>query len=158
MKKFVVAILLVAALCIGVIAGGNWALRRWVEQSAECERSMLATSESPDGAWTAILEEHVCSTVMFGSTTVDAAVLLRQAVHQQGTPQYIFSVDTHSGPEMRPLVQWTASRALQITVPNKSLIGLRKRDYDGVKIVVLFNPDAPEERAQFLKGLGLPPE
>jgi len=156
MKKVLVGTALVAAFASTLLVGGDWALRKWVERSAECERSTLSTSASPDAAWTAVLEEHICSTAMFASTTVSDTVALRQSGSQERSTDYVFGVDAHGDPKMRPLLQWIASRTLLVTVPNKSLIGLRKNNYDDVKVVVRFDPDDPEERAQFLKGVGLP--
>jgi hypothetical protein len=44
---------------------------------------------------------------------------------------------------------------LELTVPNKSLIGLQRSSYKGIEITIKFNPDDPAERRQFLDGLGL---
>lgn len=53
-------------------------------------------------------------------------------------------------------MRWLSMNKLQITVPNKSLIGLQKSSYDGVDIMIKFEPDAPDERKQWLNSLGLP--
>jgi hypothetical protein len=63
----------------------------------------------------------------------------------------VFGLDIHGHREDRPRLWWLSPTKLQITVPNKSLIGLQKADYQGIEIVVKFEPDDPAERERFLK-------
>lgn len=68
----------------------------------------------------------------------------------------VFAFDEGGHPESRPLTHWLSTSKLQIIIPNKSLIGLQKSNYEGVDMLVKFEPDDSSERAQWLKALGLP--
>jgi hypothetical protein len=70
----------------------------------------------------------------------------------------VFALDENGRPENRPITRWLSSQKLQITIPNLSLVGLQKRSYQGVEIIVKYEPDDPAARDQWLMGLGLAPE
>ncbi len=68
----------------------------------------------------------------------------------------VFAIEEHGDPTNRPTLRWLSPQKLQIAVPNKSLIGLQKSSYEGIDIVIKFEPDDPAERERWLKSLGLP--
>ena len=127
---------------------------------AECEHETISTLMSPDGSWVAVVLEVICSNQAFGMTNVtDGVQLVRRGDEPKKSSESndVFIVDRGSWEE-RPLTRWLSPSKLQITVPNKSLIGLQKNSYDGVDIVVKFEPDDPVERERWLKSRGLPPK
>jgi hypothetical protein len=83
-----------------------------------------------------------------------------QLVHRGEKPTResdVFANEDLGLSENHPILQWMSPQKVQITVPNNSLIGLRKSSYEGIEIDVKFEPDDPVERARWSKGLGLRP-
>jgi hypothetical protein len=112
---------------------------------------------SPNDISVAYLDEGICSDGLFQTTIVDYVQVARRGV-EPTRENDVFATDVHGGLEDHPAVQWLSSQKLQITVPNKSLIGLQKGSYNGVDVAVTFDPDDPVARQQFLKSLGLQPK
>jgi len=155
-------------LITSMFATGLFALTEIaMAQKAGCEGETISMLLSPDDAWIALVQEHVCSDGWFvttvtgtvqlvGRDAIDAVRLGRHA-EQPRHPNDIFAVDEHGRWENRPLTRWLSPKKLQITVPNKSLIGLYKGSYEGIEIIVKYEPDDPAERERWLKSLGLAP-
>lgn len=133
--------------------------------AAECTNRVISTLLSPDDGWVAVVQETFCSNDAFAmSSTGDAVELVRPGVElpiniRPGVEPIknntVFGLDRGSW-EDRPLTQWLSPSKLQITVPNKSLISLQKSSFEGVEIVVRFDPDDPAERERWLKSLHPP--
>jgi hypothetical protein len=123
---------------------------------AECEGEMISMLVSPDDGWVALVQEVVCSGEGFGTTAITDGVQIvrRGEVPEKGND--VFGVDEGGRAEIRPLTRWLSPQKLQITVPNKSLIGLQKSSYEGIEIVIKFEPDDPAERERWLNSHGLP--
>ncbi|MGH7152431.1 MAG: hypothetical protein ACREF3_00780 [Acetobacteraceae bacterium] len=68
----------------------------------------------------------------------------------------ILSVDTDGVDAKRPRVAWIANNVLQITAANLSYVAIDRREYDGVRIVLRFDPDDPATRTAWLKWLHTP--
>ena len=128
------------------------------EEKAECERETISMLLSPDDAWVALVQEDVCSGGGFATTGVTDTVQLIRRSEEPKHENDIFALEEHGNPLNRPVTRWLSPQKLQITVPNKSLIGLKKESYEGIDVVIKYEPDNPEEREQFLKGLGLAPK
>src|SRR5260370_4105295 len=104
-----------------------------------------------DHTWRGMVREEVCSAGAFITTAVDIVNLSRTGSDGvKGNGGDVFAVDGGGPPEDRPVVRWLGPRLLEIVVPNKSSIGLRKDAFDGVTIRVSFTPDNPEERRRWL--------
>jgi hypothetical protein len=58
----------------------------------------------------------------------------------------------------RPLVAWSASNVLRITVPLRSLLNILTRQAGGVRVDIHFDPDDLAARAAWLKQTNLPPD
>jgi hypothetical protein len=135
--------------------------------SPPCEREMIAKSSSPDGSWIAFIQEGTCTS---GSVTVstDTVRLAKREsfdeVHQRShveKAEYendVLVVDYYGRAENRPLLRWLSLSQLQITIPNISNVGLRKRSFQGVDILVTYDPDDPAARQKWRKERGLAPE
>ncbi len=133
--------------------------------AAECTSRVISTLLSPDDSWIAVVRETVCSNEGFAmGSTGDAVELIRSGAElpmniQRGIEptngNIVLGLDRGSWKD-RPIVQWLSPNKMQITVPNKSLVGLRKSSFEGIEIAIRFDPDEPAERERWLKSLGLP--
>jgi len=137
------------------------------QDKRSCQGETISALKSPDDQWLALVQEDVCSDGYFVTTVTDTVQLVHsdatdavQFSQHPGTPNHendVFALDEHGNPVNRPLTRWLSPATLQITVPNKSLIGLQKGSYEGIDIVVRFEPDDPAERQRWLRSLGLLP-
>jgi hypothetical protein len=133
--------------------------------AAECTNRVISTLLSPDDSWIAVVRETFCSNESLAmSSTGDAVELIRSGAElpmniQQGIEPIksntVLGIDRGSW-EDRPITRWLSPNKMQITVPNKSLISLRKSNFEGIEIAIRFDPDDPSERERWLKSLDLP--
>jgi hypothetical protein len=138
------------------------------QQKGGCEREAISMLMSPDDTWIALVYENICSDGAFVTTVTDTVQLARRDttdtikliwhVEEPKHEKDVFTVDEGGHPQDRPLTRWLSPQKLQITVPNKSLIGLQKNSYEGIEVVIKFEPDDPTERERWLKSLGLAPK
>ena len=134
-------------------------LSAYAEQaSSGCQREMIAMIVSPDDVWVAMVQEEVCSGPGIATTGVSDIVQLVRRGQEPRDNDDVFAIEEHGDPANRPVMQWLSAQKLQITVPNKSLIGLNKGGYKGVEIAVRYEPNDPVARQQWLRGLGLAPK
>jgi hypothetical protein len=123
---------------------------------AECTHKLVSTLRSPDDTWIAVVQEITCSNDAFGMTTiVDQLGLVRPGAETR-FGEAIFAVDIGGNWRSRPLTRWLTSTKLEVMVPNFSLIGLHKCDFEGVEVLVKFDPEDPAARERWLKSLGIP--
>jgi REP element-mobilizing transposase RayT len=94
----------------------------------------------------------------YRAAPIDSEVQFVRPGEEANHQNDIFALEEHGNPLNRPLTQWLGPRKLQITVPNRSLIGRKKRRHEDVEIVIKYDPDDPAEKARFLKELGFAPE
>jgi hypothetical protein len=138
------------------------------QEKGGCQRRTISALMSPDDAWVAFVQEDMCSDGYFVTTITDTVQLVCcdaagavQLTWHPDKPRHendVFALDEHGQPENRPLTRWLSPQKLQITVPNKSLIGFQKSSYEGIEIVIKYEPDDPVERERWLKSLGLSPK
>jgi hypothetical protein len=132
------------------------------QQKAGCERRAISMRMSPDYVWVAVVHENVCSDGYFVTTLTYVVQLLRREsldsirlIPYSDKPQndndVLAGEMSHENP---PELRWVSASKLQITVPNRSLIGLQKRSSDGVEVVLKFDPDDPSDRERWLKERG----
>ena len=153
---------LIVSVCL--LNGGAFATE--TQQKGGCQRLTISAEISPDETWWALTQEDVCSDGYFVTTIIDTVQLVRRETvdtidltEHPIEPRHeddVFAVEEHGHPENRPLTRWLSPQILQITVPNKSLIGLRKPTFQGIEISIKYDPDDPVERERWLKSLGLP--
>jgi hypothetical protein len=117
--------------------------------SLGCQREVIATGLSPDDKWVAIVQEEVCSGLGMASTGIMEAVQIAARDQEPEKGDDVFVMNGSGDPMRRPNIRWLSPTTLQITVPNKSLIGLEKKNYVGIDIVTKFEPDDPAERERF---------
>ena len=142
-----------AALSLAI--GPILALTDLFRDRSGCSRDAVDMLASPDGDWEAFVQDEICSDGAFVTTVVDFVQLARRGM-KPTRKNDVFAIQAHG--VYRPLLHWQSSHELQITVPDKSYIGLRKHSYRGVDVVVRFDHDDPTERNKLLKSLGLDPE
>jgi hypothetical protein len=123
-----------------------------------CDIERLSTFPSPDDMWVMAVDEYACSGKSFGTSGITDVVQLFRKGDKPTRQNDVFAVNESGHPEYRPQVRWLSPTKLEIVAPNKSLIGLRKRTYESIEVVVKFDPDDSAERARFLKEAGLPAE
>lgn len=143
------------ALVVMTISGNTC-----VYGAAECNRNTFSKAPSPDYAWVAFQQEETCSDGAFVTTAMDVIGLVPRGDERKAEGSRdslktydIFASEAH-GAEYRPIIKWLSPQILQITVPNRSFIGLQKNTFNGIDIVVRFNPDDPEERRKLLESRG----
>ena len=148
--------ILLLGFCSLLLGGISLSLIGFAKQPLECDRKTISMMMSPDTTWVALLEEETCSGSGPATTGItDVVQVFRLGVPPNGRND-VFAMAKH--PLMRPALQWLDSSTIQVTVPNISLIGLRKRNYEGISVVIKFDPNEPDARASFLKSLGMPPD
>jgi hypothetical protein len=145
-------------LIIFTIATSALAFSGSANGELRCDRKTISMLMSPDDSWIAFVQEDTCSGESFATTGITDIVQLARPGQKATATDDVFAVVEHGNPLNRPLTQWLTPRKLQITVPNKSLIGLKKSQHEDIEIVVKYQPDDPAERQRFLKELGLPPD
>ena len=133
----------------------------------ECERETIAAVVSPDNIWVALVQEGVCSDGGLVTVSTNTVRLARrdstdtiQLARRPEMPEHandILVVDDYGHAENRPLTQWLSPRKLQITIPNLSGVGLQLSSYQGVEIIVKYEPDDPSAREKWKKEHGLAP-
>jgi hypothetical protein len=119
-----------------------------------CHSKLLETVKSPDGASAAFLLQEVCSNGSF-ITTVNDIVEMRI---REGEKSRVLAVSTSGNDDDHPKLLWISNTKFHIIVDNRALIGLRRPNFEGVEINLLFNPGDAAQRQQFLKSLGVKEE
>ena|SRR5216683_741033 len=134
----------------GLLLGGV------VQAAGECQRTTVSALMSPDETWMAEVQEEVCSGPGFAVTGMTNIVVLMRRGEEPKRENDVFAF--YAGPNKGPLIEWLSSEKLQIIIPNKSLVGLKKSSYANIEIIIKFNPDDPPERERWLRELGLAPK
>ena len=134
------------ALCVTV----SWAARTG---SQSCERTPIAVAVSPNDDYVALVTEEVCAGSGIATTGISDVVSIKAHAEKSSEEQDVFFVEEHGDPENRPIAAWISPYKLQIKVPNRSLIELKKEKFQRVEISVKFDPDDPADRERWLKSL-----
>jgi hypothetical protein len=133
-----------------------------------CERQSISVEVSPDSSWVALVQEGVCSdgglvtvstyTVPLIQRNLSDTIQLGRRSEEPDHEGDVFVVDDYGSPQNRPLLQWLSPRKLQITIPNISGVGLQKNNYQGVDVVIKYEPDDPAARDRWKRARGLSPK
>jgi len=127
------------------------------------EKRFSAVSFARQCLGSACFQEVVCSDGRLVTISTDTVQLARRDAYRYdplGRRAHILPSTTtislwliyYGHPENRPLVQWLSPQKLQITIPNFSGVGLQSSSYEGVNIIVKFEPDDPIARGEVAKG------
>ena len=120
-----------------------------------CSHTTVTQVSSPDGSWSAILDEAVCDGGL-GTSVVDSVRVA--SVHTPSRNTDILGIDTGGHTDGRPRLSWREPNILRVTVPNLSLLKIFHRNFETVHIDVQFDPADPTARDAWLRKLGLPPD
>lgn len=110
-----------------------------------CERSGSITTPSPDGSWTASVQEVACA------SAAGAGAGITVELHSGKSPSKVQRVFTITVPRSRddwPRVRWLSATALEIRVPNLAEVSPPLTEYEGVQISLAYCGDNPEDRAR----------
>lgn len=123
--------------------------------NADCRSESLTSAASEGGRFVVAVQEITCSGSGFATTAItDHVYLLRPGMNPSPSNQ-VFVVDEHGQSLNRPAIRWLSASELEITVPNKSLIGFVRKAFENVRIRVRYQPDDPQEREEWLRSLGI---
>ena len=109
-----------------------------------CDRSESRSTPSPDGRWTANVQEEVCET----ATGVAAGVtvnLVPDVDPERATRVFIMPVPRSRDDWAR--IRWLGPDAMEIRVPNLSEPTSPQPEHEGIRISLAFCGDNPEHRA-----------
>ena len=132
-----------------------------------CERGTIALSISPDNNWVALVEEGVCASGAITVSTDTVRLARRDSTdHVSLSPRRaeperkndVLVVDYYGHAQSRPVLRWLLPNRLEITIPNISGVGLQKASYQGVEIVIKYEPNDPVAREKWWKERGLVPK
>ncbi len=116
-----------------------------------CETKILQQLQSPDGAWSAVLQEKGCD-FGFGTGSNDTTIRLTSLAHPDQSTELVFYDDYLRDDEHIGLA-WSDSHMLRITLPLFSDMKILTQEADGVRVDIKFNPDDPAARAAWLAKL-----
>ena len=102
-----------------------------------CEYTILSQSVSPDGKWSALVEQAICGNGAF-TTTVTNAVRLVQSDTAPLDEGIVLVVDVGGDVNAQPIVGWETSEVLHISVPTGALIGRKEQKYEQVAVEIDF--------------------
>ena len=110
-----------------------------------CERSGSITTQSPDGRFTASVQEVACATAS------GAGAGITVELHSDKDAAQARRVFTMSVPRSRddwPKVRWLSADAMQIRVPNLAEVSPPSEEYQGIRITLAYCNDNPDDRAR----------
>jgi hypothetical protein len=110
-----------------------------------CERSGSLTTQSPDGRFTASVQEVACA------TPNGAAAGITVEMHASKDDSQVQRVFTMSVPRSRddwPRIRWLSADAMQIRVPNLAEVSPPSAQYQDIRITLAYCGDNPEDRAR----------
>jgi hypothetical protein len=131
MKRFA------AILLLALAPAASWA--------AECEHSGEKSYASPDGKWTATVQEEVCAV----DTGTAAGVMVDLALTADAThAKRVFNMRVPRSRDQWPRVIWKSPTVMELWAPNRAQIMAQLSGFEGVQIQLRYCGDNPAERAQ----------
>jgi hypothetical protein len=114
-------------------------------EEAECERSQSIITASPDGSWTANVQEVACATP--GGAAAGITVELH-SIKDASQTQRVFTMPVPRSRDDWPRVRWLSATGLEIRVPNLTEAAPPRAQYQGIGISLAYCGDNPEDRAR----------
>jgi len=112
-----------------------------------CDRSNSITTPSPDGNWTASVQEEACATPNGAAAGITVEL---HAGKDAGTAQRVFTSAVPRSRDDWPRVRWLSATALEIRVPNLAEVAPPRAEYQGIRITLAYCGDNPEDRARLV--------
>ncbi len=144
--------LVLAAVLLTLIA----AVLMKARSSYSCEEAIVVRLLSPDRAWEARVDEAICPVPLGGAAIIATARLV--STRDPGRTADLLGVDTGGHDDERPRLAWTAPDVLQVTIYDQSFLKVVKRQFDGVRVDLRYDPDDPADRAAWRREHGMSPE
>lgn len=113
--------------------------------------AQISTHISPNGAWSVIVSDRLCESFLV--TDITTSVELASTVDRSDIFT-ILGVDTAGHADERPRIAWSGSDLLEVTVPNISFLKVVRTDFDGVRVVIRYDPDDLAARKAWRRTLG----
>jgi hypothetical protein len=110
-----------------------------------CDRSNSLTTPSPDGRWTASVQEVACATPTGAAAGI--TVELHSSEDASLAPR-VFTMPVPSSREDWPRVRWLSAAAIEIRVPNLAEVAPPAPQFQGIAISLAYCGDNPEDRAR----------
>ncbi|MEN9706232.1 MAG: hypothetical protein RLZZ393_2111 [Pseudomonadota bacterium] len=110
----------------------------------ECDRSGSKTTPSPDGRWTASVQEEVCTTISGGAAAGITVVLI--STDDEKRRKRVFLMPVPRSREDWPRIRWQGPSVLEVRVPNLSEPGPPEPAFEGIRISLAFCGDNPGDR------------
>ena len=127
----------------------------WSGMRPNCTTVVLDRAPSPDGMWVAVNEKFVCKVV---ESDIEGEVhLVMTKLPFREIPLLLIGYGSYAN-QQRPHIAWSVPGVLRVTAPLHSLLHVLKKQTDGVRLDLHFDPDDPAARAAWLKQPGQPPE
>jgi hypothetical protein len=110
-----------------------------------CDRSNSITTPSPDGNWTASVQEEACATPTGAAAGITVEL---HAGKDAGQVQRVFTSAVPRSRDDWPRVRWLSATALEIRVPNLAEVAPPRAEFQGIRITLAYCGDNPEDRAR----------
>jgi hypothetical protein len=128
---------LAMALLLALVPAAGWAV--------DCEHSGEKSYASPDGKWTATVQEEVCAV----GTGTAAGVMVDLALASDAShAKRVFNMRVPRSRDLWPRVIWKSPTLMEIWAPNRAEIMAQQSGFEGVQIQLKYCGDNPAERAQ----------
>jgi hypothetical protein len=114
-------------------------------QDTVCERSGSITTQSPDGNWTASVQEVACATASGAAAGITVELLSGK---EAATVQRVFTMPVPRSRDDWPRVRWLSANAIEIRVPNLAEVAPPRAEHEGIRISLTYCADNPEDRAR----------
>jgi hypothetical protein len=120
---------------------------------AGCSDYSVKEIPSPNPLLSGFLVDEYCTD---GALTADMStqVVIATKKGRLKDGEIVLSVDTNGDSHQKPKVEWLTASEIRLTIPDISLIGIRKATSHGIKVTTHFVPDRPEDRREMLKNSG----
>jgi len=128
--------MILLAVCAAPVAGAG---------EAECEQSGSKSTPSPDGRWTAHVQEEVCATA---SGAAAGITVVLPATADPSRSKRVFIMPVPGSREDWPRIRWQGPDAMELRVPNLSEPSQPDPEFEGVRISLAFCGDNPADRAR----------
>jgi hypothetical protein len=133
------------ALLALLLAGLLQSLPAVAAEERVCDQSESKLTASPDGSWTASIQEEVCSSGRGAVAGITVVLFPRGAAQDRG--RVVMTAVPRSRDEW-PLAIWRGNTALEVWVPNLAHVVEQKPAFRDVQVTLKYCGDNPEDRAR----------
>ena len=110
----------------------------------ECDRSESKSTPSPDGRWVANVQEEVCATATGAAAGITVVIA---SSSDPAKAKRVFQMPVPRSRDDWPRIHWDGPAALELRVPNLSEVAAPEPQFEGIRILLAYCGDNPEDRA-----------